>query len=99
MWFESHSNWLEYSPSIDAICCLPSYLFGKQPTSHPELDAFTNTGFSNWKKVNDGMNCSLIDHEGKDPNTPHKIAVKCCENLRNYLGHIDKLVGKKYPKK
>ena len=53
LWFESHSNWLEYSPSIDAICCLPSYLFGKQPTSHPELDAFTKTGFSNWKKVND----------------------------------------------
>ena len=45
------------------------------------------------------MNCSLIDHEGKDPNTPQKIAVKCCEDLRNYLGHIDKLVGKKYPKK
>ena len=98
-WFESHSNWLEYSPSTDAICCLPFYLLGMTPTGHPRLDAFTKKGFSNWKKVKDGMNCSLIGHEGKDPNTPHKIAVKCCEDLRNYSGHIDNLVEKKHPKK
>ena len=40
------------------------------------------------------MNCSLIDHDGKDPNTPHKIVEKYCEDLMNYLGHIDKLVEK-----
>ena len=40
------------------------------------------------------MNCSLIGHEGKDPNTPYKITEKCCEDLINYLGHIDKLVEK-----
>ena len=40
------------------------------------------------------MNYSLIGHERKDPNTPHKIAVKCCEDLMNYLRHIDKLVEK-----
>ena len=59
-------------------------LFGKKPTGHPGLDAFTEKGFSNCKKVKDGKNCSLIGHEGKDPNTPNKIAVKCCEDLRNY---------------
>ena len=90
---------MEYSPSTDAICCLPSYLFRKKPTGHPGLDAFTKKGFSNWKKVKDGMNCSLIGHEGKDPNTPHKIAMKCCEDLGNYSGHIDKLVEIKHPKK
>ena len=28
-WFESHRDWLEYSPSMDAIYCLPCYLFSK----------------------------------------------------------------------
>ena len=44
------------------------------------------------------MNCSLIGHEGKEPNTPHKIAEKCCKGLLNYLGHIDKLVEKQTSK-
>ena len=26
-WFESHSNWLEYSPSADSIYCLPLATF------------------------------------------------------------------------
>ena len=34
-WFESHRDWLEYSPSMDAIYCLPCYLFGKKPISRP----------------------------------------------------------------
>ncbi|KAL4637784.1 hypothetical protein ACB092_03G100900 [Castanea dentata] len=80
-WFKSHSNWLEYSPLTDSIYCLPCYLFCKKPTGRPGSDAFTEKGFNNWKK-------------GKDPNTPHKIAEKCCEDLLNYSGHIDKLVEK-----
>ncbi|KAL4599349.1 hypothetical protein ACB092_11G120400 [Castanea dentata] len=32
-WFESHRGWLEYSPSMDAIYCLPCYLFGKDSNS------------------------------------------------------------------
>ena len=28
-WFESHRDWLEYSPSMDAIYCLPCYLLSK----------------------------------------------------------------------
>ena len=81
---DSHKDWLEYSPSMDAIYCLPCYLFSKKPISHPGSDAFISTGFNNWKNVKDGMNCPLIRHVGKEPNSPHKIAVKCCEDLKNY---------------
>ena len=83
---------------MDAIYYLPCYLFGKKPIGRPKLDAFISTGFNNWKKVNDGMNCPLIRHVGKDPNSPHKIAVKCCEDLKNYLRHIDKLIEKQISK-
>ncbi|XP_075665956.1 uncharacterized protein LOC142635730 [Castanea sativa] len=34
----------------------------------------------------------------KDPNSPHKIAVKCCENLKNYSQHINKLIEKQTSK-
>ena len=77
LWFDAHKNWLEYSPSKDAVYCLPCYLFGKKPIGRPGSDAFIVKGFDNWKKVNDGMNCPLVGHVGKDPNSPHKIAVKC----------------------
>ena len=72
-WFESHKDWLEYSPSMDAIYCLPCYLFSKKLIDCPRLDAFISTGFNKWKKVKDGMNCLLIRHIGKDPNSPHKL--------------------------
>ncbi|KAL0011758.1 hypothetical protein SO802_006866 [Lithocarpus litseifolius] len=97
-WFESHRGWLECSPSMDAIYCLPSYLFGKKPIGRPRSDAFISIGFNNWKKVNDGMNCPLIHHVGKDPNSPHKIAVKCCKDLKNCFLHIDKLIEKQTSK-
>ena len=48
--FESNRDWLEYSPSIDTIYCLPCYLFGKKAICHPRLNAFISTGFNNWKK-------------------------------------------------
>ena len=48
--------------------------------------------------MNDGVNYLLIGHEGKDPNSPHKIVVKCCEGLKNYSRHIDKLVEKQTSK-
>ncbi|XP_059458275.1 uncharacterized protein LOC132187857 [Corylus avellana] len=93
-WFETYSTWLEYSKSKDAIFCLPCYVFAKKPISRPGSDAFTGKGFNNWKKASDGMNSSLIRHVGKDPNSPHNIAVKCCEDLMNQSGHIDKIVEK-----
>nr|XP_023891585.1 zinc finger MYM-type protein 1-like [Quercus suber] len=48
--------------------------------------------------MKDGMNCPLICHVGKDPNSPHKIAVKCYENLKNYSRYIDKLIEKQTSK-
>ena len=33
-------------------------------------------------------------HVGKDPNSPHKIAVRCCDNLKNNSRHIGKLIEK-----
>ena len=97
-WFNSHKDWLEYSPSTDAIYCLPCYLFSKKPIDRPESDAFISTGFNNWKNVKDGMNCPLIRHVGKEPNSPHKIDVKFCEDLNNYSHHIDKLIEKQTSK-
>ncbi|KAF5444869.1 hypothetical protein F2P56_033965 [Juglans regia] len=93
-WFQRYSNWLEYSPSKNAIFCLPCYIFAKKSTGRPGSDVFTIKGFDYWKKVNDGMNCPLIGHVGRDPNSPHKNAVKCCEDLMNQSRHIDKLVEK-----
>jgi hypothetical protein len=89
---------LEYSPSKNAVYCLPCYLFGKKPIGHPGLDAFTVKGFDNWKKVNNGMNYPLIGHVGKYPNSPHKIAVKCCEDLMKYSRHVEKLSEKQSSK-
>lgn len=40
------------------------------------------------------MNCPLIGHVGRYPNSPHKNTVKCCEDLMNQSRHIDKLVEK-----
>ncbi|KAG6639849.1 hypothetical protein CIPAW_10G130700 [Carya illinoinensis] len=40
------------------------------------------------------MSCPLIGHVGRDPNSPHKNVVKCCEDLMNQSRHIDKLVEK-----
>ncbi|KAK4558185.1 hypothetical protein RGQ29_007800 [Quercus rubra] len=37
-WFKSHKDWLEYSPSTDAIYCLPCYLFSKKPIGRPGSD-------------------------------------------------------------
>ena len=99
LWFVSHKDWLEYSPSTDALYCLPCYLFSKKPIGHLGSDAFISIGLiNNWKNVKDGMNCPLIRHVGKEPNSPHKIAVKCCEDLKNYSRYIDKLIEKQTSK-
>ncbi|XP_059436118.1 uncharacterized protein LOC132169045 [Corylus avellana] len=93
-WFDTYSTWSEYSKSKDAIFCLPCYVFAKKPTGRPGSDAFTVKCLNNWKKASDEMNSSLMRHVGKDPNSPHNIAVKCCEDLMNQSGHIDKIVEK-----
>jgi hypothetical protein len=85
---------LEYSESNDAIFCHPCYIFAKKLIGRPRLDTFTVKGFKNWKKMSDGMNCPLMRHVETDPNSSHKIAVKCCEDLKNYSRHIGKLIEK-----
>ncbi|TYH12885.1 hypothetical protein ES288_A06G101500v1 [Gossypium darwinii] len=47
---------MQYSPSKDAVFCLPCFLFNSNPTSRFGSTAFTHNGFSNWKKVHDGCN-------------------------------------------
>ena len=44
------------------------------------------------------MNYPLICHVGNDPNSPHKIVMKCCEDLKNYSRHIDNLIEKQTSK-
>ncbi|XP_030964725.1 zinc finger MYM-type protein 1-like [Quercus lobata] len=39
-----------------------------------------------------------VNSLGKDPNSPHKIVVKCCEDLKNYSRHIDKQIEKQTSK-
>jgi hypothetical protein len=68
--------------------------FSKKLTGRLGSSAFTVKCFNNWKKVNDGMSCPLMRHVGKDPNSPHKFAMKCCEDLNNYSRHIGKLIEK-----
>ena len=48
--------------------------------------------------MNDGMNCPFIGQVEKDPNSPHKIAVKCYEDLMKYSRHVDKLFEKQSSK-
>jgi hypothetical protein len=40
------------------------------------------------------MNFLLMGHVEKDPNSSYKIAVKCCNDLKNYSWHIGKLIEK-----
>ena len=93
-WFKTYSTWLEYSPSKNAIFCHPCYTFAKQATGRPRSDAFIVKCFNNWKKVNDGVNCPLMRHVGKDLNSLHKIVVRCCDDLKNNSCHIGKLIEK-----
>jgi len=97
--FQTYSTWLEYSESKDAIFCHPCYIFAKKSTGRPRSDVFTVKGFKNWKKMNDGMNCLLMGHVGTDPNSLHKIAVKCCEDQKNYSRYIGKLIENNHHKK
>ncbi|XP_016667573.2 zinc finger MYM-type protein 1-like [Gossypium hirsutum] len=88
LWFKQFS-WLEYSPSKDAVFCLPCFLFNSNPTSRFGSSAFTNNGFSNWKKVHDGCNCAFLTHMGKDPNSLHNNAQRAYVDLMNQAQHIE----------
>ena len=90
--WNTHLQWMRYIVYL-------AYLFSKKPIGHLGSDAFISIGLiNNRKNVKDGMNCPLIRHVGKDPNSQHKIAMKCCEDLKNYSRHIDKLIEKQTSK-
>ncbi|XP_057740469.1 uncharacterized protein LOC130957635 [Arachis stenosperma] len=94
-WFKKFSSWLEYSPEKDAAYCLPCYLFGKHYGARNDgKNIFSELGFSNWKKVNNGVNCAFVCHEGSIPNSPHNLCVKSCDDLMAQSKHIDKVLDK-----
>ncbi|XP_039144034.1 zinc finger MYM-type protein 1-like [Dioscorea cayenensis subsp. rotundata] len=86
-WFKSISL-VRVLAEEDAAFCFPCYLFSKRSSS------FTSKGFRNWKKVNSGKDCAFLSHVGKSPNSPHNIAIKCFEDLKNQSCHIDKVLVK-----
>ncbi|XP_015961674.1 uncharacterized protein LOC107485624 [Arachis duranensis] len=89
------SSWLEYSPEKDAAYCLPCYLFGKHYGARNDgKNAFSELGFSNWKKVNNGVNCAFVCHEGSIPNSPHNLCVKSCDDLMAQSKHIAKVLDR-----
>ncbi|QHN82620.1 Zinc finger MYM-type protein [Arachis hypogaea] len=48
----------------------------------------------NWKKVNSGKECALLNHIGKGPNSFHHKALKSCDDLMKQSQHIDRLLHK-----
>ncbi|KAH7655918.1 Ribonuclease H-like protein [Dioscorea alata] len=77
MWFQKF-DWLEYSVEKDAAYCFYCYLF-KQPRGDKlGIDAFTKTGFSNWKKTME----VFTDHVG-GVNSNHNNARQHCEDFKN----------------
>ncbi|XP_057760849.1 uncharacterized protein LOC130981262 [Arachis stenosperma] len=94
-WFKKFPSWLEYSPEKDAAYCLPCYLFGKHYGARNDgKNAFSELGFSNWKKVNNGVNCAFVCHEGSIANSPHNLCVKSCDDLMAQSKHIDKVLDR-----
>ena len=91
-WFALFPSWLEYSVEKDAAFCLPCYLF-HTPTEHRGHTAFIVDGFQNWKKVKNGNNCAFANHEGKSPDSTHKIAALSCLDLMNQSQHIQTVMN------
>ena len=64
-----------------------------KPTGHPGSNAFTVERFSSWKKVNERKNCTLLSQMDKDPNSPHRVVMRCYD-LTNQSQHIEKIIEK-----
>ncbi|KAI3495367.1 hypothetical protein L1887_37696 [Cichorium endivia] len=90
-WFRIFPTWLEYSPTTHASYCFLCYVFSDKPNVHHGSYAFTVKGFDNWKKVNDGKNCTFLKHVGS---SQHKSAVVFAENLLNQAAHIENIIEK-----
>lgn len=80
--------WLEYSLEEDVAFCFPCYLFSKKSS------LFTLKGFRNWKKVNSGKDCAFLSHVGNNPNSPHNVALRCCEDFKKQSYHSDNVLSK-----
>ena len=42
--------------------------------------------------MNDGKDCAFLTHKGKDSNSVHNYSVRCFDNLKNSMTHIDKAI-------
>ncbi|GKA98586.1 zinc finger MYM-type protein 1-like protein, partial [Tanacetum coccineum] len=86
--------WLEYSDKNDSTFCFPCYLFGRKPIGRVGSDTFTVKGFTRRRKVNSGKECPFINHEGKTFASAHNFSVRCYEDLKNKLCHIENVIVK-----
>ena len=89
---------MEYSEKKDAAFCFPCFLFNKKPIGRAGSDTFTVSGFNKWKKVNCGKDCAFIVHEGKTTASAHNFSVRCYEDLKNQLCHIENVIEKQTTK-
>nr|GEX80092.1 hypothetical protein [Tanacetum cinerariifolium] len=86
--------WLEYSDEKDAAFCFPCYLFGRKHIGRAGSDTFIAKGFNNWRKVNSGTACPFVNQEGKAPTSAHNFFVRCYEDLKNKVCHIENVIDK-----
>jgi hypothetical protein len=71
--------------------CFPCFIFENKVPRQP---TFTTEGFKSWKRVNDGVICSLLIHVGS-LTLPHNNVVKSTEDLMKVSGHINRVLNKK----
>jgi hypothetical protein len=72
---QTRRKWLSYSLSKDCLFCLPCLLFSDEclrgeNTRHNQGNAFTNAGYSNWKK----QYSNITKHEKSESHINAKIA-------------------------
>ncbi|KAG8369226.1 hypothetical protein BUALT_Bualt15G0129500 [Buddleja alternifolia] len=97
-WCGKFSSWLEYSTDKDAAYCLPCYVFSNILSNRFGMNAFTEIGFRNWKKINDGNKCAFLKHIGTSPSSLHNQCVRACDDLMAQSQHIDKILHKQSAK-
>ncbi|GKA79448.1 zinc finger MYM-type protein 1-like protein [Tanacetum coccineum] len=66
----------------------------RKPIGRAGSDTFTTKGFNNWRKVNSGKDCPFVNHEGKTPASAHNFSVRCYEDLKNKVCHIENVIDK-----
>ena len=72
---QTRCKWLSYSLSKDCLFCLPCLLFSDEclrgeNTRHNQGNAFTNAGYSNWKK----QYSNITNHEKSESHINAKVA-------------------------